>query len=346
MKRRGLSGLIRLGALGTRRGGAEGNPGFQTGVRLDAATEAVIGSEAGGLLPESAAEIARIYDEITGMREPMTAVDAQEIQTSTPVLAGWVADVVLLLVGMGLFSTFAPILTVALLCAVPSYLILSYRESRQRVAEGEAMPGATLWAISPFSHLTIQRGVARWREIHRRDPNRPVDVTSLEVLEPVARYLAAPILMRARLLAASAGGNDERAAARAEARRDELLAQASRETDPVWARAARDQAARLDAKATALRARVEAETAARLRVREDVRALESYLTRLGERKRLLRDMAESRAEFPDEFEPTDLSGAGTIRANLAALSASLVETEMLARARAEAELEVSALERS
>ena len=295
------------------------------------------------LLPESPAEIARIYDEITGLREPMTLLDAQAIQMSGPVMAGWTFDAIGLLLLFGYLSIL-PMLAIVPLVIPGGFLIDSYRSARRRARDGDAMPNTPLWAIGPLSRLAIGRGIAEWRRDHRRDPARPVDTTSLEILEPVARHLAGPILLRARAVSfTSSGGSDEKAAARAETRRDELLAQAERETDPVWGRAAREQADRLSAKASALRARAEAEAAARLRVREDVRALESYLARLGERKRLLRDMAESRADLPGEFDAApDLAGTETIRANLAALTASLVETEALALARAEAELEADA----
>ncbi len=301
--------------------------------------------EAFGVLPRGEAEIARVYDEITGMRRAMDEGEANAIQSSGLSLLGWAVDGVLLF-GMLLFLLVnAAVLALPLLLVPAAYAYDSWQEYQGRLGAGDARGNTALWAIGPFSRMAVREGLARWTRANRRSPAEPVDATSLDVLEPVARHLAGPILARARA-ATRPRAVDPGAVAlrRVERRRGELLDQARDETDPVWKRAAEEQAGRLAGEIGALERRRAEEAEALAKVLAGTEALEAYLDRLSERRRLLAELRESRASLPEETAPTT-SGADEIRANLAGLAESLRTQEAFARERASAELEMRRWER-
>ena len=292
-------------------------------------------------LPDEAG-IVRIYQRLRDRSGALDAEQVERFRSAKSAMWGSALDVVLhLAVLIAVMNTFAEFWGSLL---VPfGFIIGSGILHKRRETAGTAKPEAILLAFGPFGAIVLAVALARWRR-ERASEAKPIDPTSLSVVEPVTRHLAEPILESARAITIGlAQRSDDGTLERLAARRDELRAQAVRETDPVWSAAASEQADRLEAQHAALELQNEREMESRRRILADAAELRAYLDRLTERRRLLEEMSASRAPLPDEIVRSE---GEEVRARLAALAGSLRDQEGLARERVAAELEMNALERS
>lgn len=224
---------------------------------------------------------------------------------------------------------------------------------------GPAVAFLALWLF--VSNLLANWPTARWRLTlvvgplsgivslfeNRRaaelEGGGPLDPLSLDVIEPVARYLAEPLLRRAEVLVSRRLPGDE-ASRIADLMREDagIEAHLAVENDPVWRAAAEARRGRLGAEVQALSRDFGRAASVRARIYEESEALRRHLDLLTRRRDLLRAIAGEEAV---SVSRPARDGGEVLRANLAALTVSLGEGDRLARARLDAEGEMDALER-
>ncbi len=204
-----------------------------------------------------------------------------------------------------------------------------------------ARPGR-FFAVGPVSLLFLVLALPR------RVAPEAVDPTSLEVLEPVARAVAAPLLARARrVLAEDDPARGSGALGRFDARIAELEAEGGAEEDAAWREAIAGRREALAAERAGFVAELERRAEGRARIAGEAEAIRGALGRLARRRRLLREMAgEGEAPLPPRGEnvPRAWEAGGraaetppgereALARALAALADSLEDGERLAAAR-------------
>ena len=165
-------------------------------------------------------------------------------------------------------------------------------------------------------------------------------------MEPVARAVAAPLLADAETARARHADDLMRvkaALAPIEIRLAELREEEGREEEDAWRAAYSVHRQTLQDRRDALLAERAAATDRLARLEEEAQSVRATLTRLSRRRALLTDLKTG--ETPSEpYEDSRKDSGEILRANLAALAASLAEGDRLARARLDAQREMDALE--
>ena len=180
----------------------------------------------------------------------------------------------------------------------------------------------------------------------------PPDPYSLDVIEPVARALAQPVLLHSAAMRANLAKESPGLPALI-ARLGELDAQESAETDPAWREAVAERRIRIADEVEKRRAADAASLRLAAKLKAEADALESALERLSLRRKLLNEIAaDRRAEIlsmGDDPAPNPVKAArretAALRERLATLTGSLAEGDALATARLGAEREMARWER-
>ncbi len=297
------------------------------------------------LLPDDPEEIRRIYREILSGGVEGPGEGAQEMGCGT--LAAALLDFG---IGPGIAALVeralpehAPVPTLlTLLGTILAAFLPLFVAAGVRLVFGKRLRGSPVFG--PFTAL-LAWDAARGERRKAPPPAFEVDATSLEVLEPVARHLAAPVLRRAEAFVASPlDGGEGAILAELRERLRRVERHLAEEPDPAWREAAEAHRARLEARVRDLQREIGRGAELRARVYAESEALRAHLALLSRRRELARAMAQER-DLPAAGAAPIAAEAETLRANLAALTASLGEGDALARARLGAEREMDALER-
>lgn len=292
-----------------------------------------------GLLPDDPEEIRRIYRGLR-TREALERVAFHEFDEGYLTLAR-VLDVALILgvpllapqIYMGLES-YVRTISAYIVLALGTYgfyhvlgrNVLRYRFGRFHpyVARPERF-----WAMGPISLLFLILALPK------RIAPESIDPTSLDVLEPVALEISAPLLARAREAVHDPLEIEADARISAiESRLAELARERDEEPDASWR-------AKIDRRTIALAVRLEEVRADAARLTESRSALmtqaaevERGLDRLARHRRLLAEMRE------DEARETRQEALDDLRARLETLGESVAAIDHHAAARAGAEEEL------
>ena len=292
-----------------------------------------------GLLPDDPEEIRRIYRGLR-TREALERVAFHEFDEGYLTLSR-VLDTALILGvplfapqiygGFGEYVQTIGVYVVLALATYGFYHVLGRNLLRHRFGRFHpyvARPGR-FWAMGPVSLLFLILALPK------RIAPESIDPASLDVLEPVAREIAAPLLARAREAAHDPLEieADARIAA-IETRLRELARERDEEPDAGWR-------AKIDRRTIALGIRLEEVradaarlTESRLALIEGATEVERGLDRLSRHRRLLAEMRE------DEARETRQEALDDLRARLASLGDSVAQVDRHAAARAGAEEEL------
>ena len=312
-----------------------------------------------GLIPDDPAEIRRIYLELSEEKRRWIAKPRGSVTELAPLLPEpglqtW--DV------LGLFVTFClagsslaglegGLAVLASLGATTGAVAITASIAaglaRAALKDRFSVEKSPILATGPLSFVALMKKLVA----ERSEPQRPepsvevdIDVDSLDVLEPVAREIARPILERARRPLVFDAADLRRHNYRLDllaSRITELRGELEAETDPTWQRTIRARIADLEEE-------IERERTGRL-TREEKHAeilrqadeIEDTLDRLARRRRLLAEIAADRQNT--ESVPSADTGLDDLRVRLASLGESL-QAQDAGTDRARAELEMRRLE--
>ena len=292
------------------------------------------------LLPESPEEIRRIYRRLVA-REALKRVSFHDWDEAYLHLARGIEIVAL--VALPTFGSGNPGTSDAFWTSLLGHAALvamvaaaHYGVGRALLArrygdldEGEEHPHG-FWALGPVSLLFLAL------VLPPRIAPESIDPYSLDVLEPVAREIATPLLAGAQAAMRDDRDDGPARVTAIEARIAELAREAEDEEEPQWratiARRIEDLRARREEEVRRAALRHEA----RIALAREAENVERGLERLARRKRLLHEMRG------DTGGPRPGADLGELRAGLAALGRTVaaLEGDATARIRAEAEMSI------